>query len=88
MSPELVPGGQGAIAFFENFGEGRNAGAASDAAEEYETASQTIEALPTSDAEDSYRCGAGIPQDEVASQVTDYFCSIAGQKRPALGSIP
>jgi len=65
---------------FENFVKGEMQKAASDAAEEYETASQTIEVLPTSEALKIRIDAAGIPQDEVASQVTDYFAQLQARK--------
>ncbi|MCA9473768.1 MAG: hypothetical protein KC594_17025, partial [Nitrospira sp.] len=57
---------------FENFVKGEMQKAATDAAKEYETASQTIEAIPTSETLKTRIDAAGIPQDEVASQVTDF----------------
>ena len=68
------------LASFENFVKGEMQKAASDAAKEYETASQTIEALPTSDALKTRIDAAGIPQDEVASQVTDFFAQLQARK--------
>ena len=67
---------------FENFVKGEMQKAATDAAKEYDTASQTIEALPTSETLKTRIDAAGIPQDEVASQVTD-FCSIDRPEKPA-----
>lgn len=65
---------------FENFVKGEMQKAASDAAKEYETASQTIEELPTSEALKTRIDAAGIPQDEVASQVTDFFAQLQVRK--------
>jgi energy-coupling factor transporter ATP-binding protein EcfA2 len=65
---------------FENFVKGEMQKAASDAAKEYETASQTIEALPTSETLKTRIDAAGIPQDEVASQVTDFFAQLQARK--------
>lgn len=65
---------------FENFVKGELQKAASDAAKEYETASQTIEALPTSEALKTRIDAAGIPQDEVSSQVTDFFAQLQVRK--------
>ena len=65
---------------FENFVKGEMQKAASDAAKEYETASQTIEALPTSETLKTRIDAAGIPQDEVASQVTDFFAQLQTRK--------
>ena len=68
------------LASFESFVKGEMQKAATDAAKEYETASQTIEALPTSDALKTRIDAAGIPQDEVASQVTDFFAQLQARK--------
>ncbi len=68
------------LASFEHFVKGEMQKAASDAAKEYETASQTIEALPTSEALKTRIDAAGIPQDKVASQVTDFFAQLQARK--------
>jgi len=68
------------LASFENFVKGEMEKAASDAVNEYETASQTIEALPTSEAVKTRLDAAGIPQDEVASQVADFFAQLHARK--------
>lgn len=65
---------------FEHFVKGEMQKAATDAAKEYETASQTIEALPTSETLKTRIDAAGIPQDEVASQVTDFFAQLQARK--------
>ena len=65
---------------FENFVKGEMQKAATDAAKEYETANQTIEALPTSETLKTRIDAAGIPQDEVASQVTDFFAQLQARK--------
>lgn len=65
---------------FENFVKGEIQKVAFDAAKEYETASQTIEALPTSEALKTRIDAAGIPQDEVAIQVTDFFAQLQARK--------
>lgn len=65
---------------FENFVKGEMQKAASDAATEYETASQTIDALPTSEALKTRIDAAGISQEEVASQVTDFFAQLQVRK--------
>lgn len=65
---------------FENFVKGEMQKAATDAAKEYETASQTIEALPTSETLKTRIDAAGIPQDEVASQVMDFFAQLQARK--------
>ncbi|WP_321531382.1 AAA family ATPase [uncultured Desulfuromonas sp.] len=65
---------------FENFVKGEMQKAATDAAKEYDTASQTIEALPTTETLMTRIDAAGIPQDEVASQVTDFFAQLQARK--------
>lgn len=65
---------------FENFVKGEMQNAAMDAAKEYETVSQTIEALPTSEALKTRIDASGISQDEVASQVTEFFTQLQARK--------
>ena len=65
---------------FGNFVKGEMQKAATDAAKEYDTANQTIEALPTSETLKTRIDAAGIPQDEVASQVTDFFAQLQARK--------
>ena len=65
---------------FENFVKGEMQKAATDAANEYETASQTIEALPTSETLKTRIDAAGIPRDEVANQVMDFFAQLQARK--------
>tara|TARA_R110002020_G_scaffold423744_1_gene632842 strand:+ start:630 stop:3191 length:2562 start_codon:yes stop_codon:yes gene_type:complete len=64
----------------ENFVKGEMQKAATDATKEYETASQTIEVLPTSETLKTRIDAAGIPQDEVASRVTDFFAQLQARK--------
>jgi len=70
---------------FEKFVKGEMQKAASDAAKEYETASQTIEALPTSETLKTRIDAAGIPQDEFATQMTDFFAQLQARKDLLLG---
>ena len=65
---------------FENFVKGEMQKAAADAAKEYETASQTIEALPTLETLKTRIDAAGIPEDEVVSQVTDFLAQLQARK--------
>jgi len=65
---------------FENFVKGDMQKAAMDAAKEYETASHTIEALPTLDTLKTRIDAAGISQDDVASHVTDFFAQLQARK--------
>lgn len=65
---------------FESFVKGEMQKAATDAAKEYDAASQTIEALPTSETLKTRIDAAGIPQDEDASQVTDFFAQLQARK--------
>ena len=65
---------------FEKFVKGEMQKAATDAAKEYETASQTIEALPTSESLKTRIDATGIQQDEFASQVTIFFAQLQARK--------
>ena len=65
---------------FENLVKGEMQKAATDAAKEYDTASQTIEALPTLETLKTRIDAAGISQDKVASQVTDFFAQLQARK--------
>ncbi len=65
---------------FENFVKGEMQKAATDAAKEYDTASQTIEALPTSETLKTRIDATGISLDEFASQVTDFFAQLQTRK--------
>jgi energy-coupling factor transporter ATP-binding protein EcfA2 len=68
------------LASFENFVKGEMQKAVSDAKKEYETVIQTIEALPTSEALKTRIDAAGISQDEVASQIADFFAQLQARK--------
>ena len=65
---------------FEDFVKGEIQKAATDAAKEYETAIQSIEALPTPEALKTRIDAAGIPQDEVTGQITDFFTQLQVRK--------
>ncbi|WP_206604661.1 AAA family ATPase [Kineobactrum sediminis] len=65
---------------FEYFVKGEMQKTAMDAANEYEIVSQTIDALPTSETLRTRIDAAGIPQDEVANQVTDFFAQLQTRK--------
>lgn len=65
---------------FEGFVKGEMQKAAMDAAKEYEVASQTIELLPTSETLKTRIDAAGIAQDEIASQVIDFFNQLKDRK--------
>ncbi len=65
---------------FENFVKGEMQKAASDAAEEYKVSIQSIEALPTSETLKTRIDAAGISQDEVANQITDFFIQLQARK--------
>ncbi|AOS83310.1 hypothetical protein BIU88_03620 [Chlorobaculum limnaeum] len=58
---------------FENFVKGEMQKAATDAAKEYEAASQTIESLPTLETLRIRIDAAGIPQNEFATHVMEFF---------------
>lgn len=65
---------------FESFVKGEMQKAATDAAKEYDTAIQTIDTLPTSEMLKMRIDAAGIPQNEFASQVTDFFSQLQARK--------
>ena len=65
---------------FEKFVKGEMQKAAKDAAKEHEIASQTIEALPSSETLKTRIDAAGISQDEVASMVTGFFAQLQARK--------
>lgn len=73
---------------FESFVKGELQKAAIDAAKEYELASQTIELLPTSETLKTRIDAAGIAQDEIASQVAEFFrqLQIRKDKLPEIDS--
>lgn len=70
---------------FEDFVKGEMEKAATDAAKEYETASQTIEALPTSETLKTRIDAAGFPTDEFVSQATEFFAQLQARKDQLLG---
>ena len=65
---------------FESFVKGEMQKAASDATKEYETASQTIEALPTSETLKARIDATSISQDEFANRVTEFFAQLQARK--------
>ncbi|NLO55773.1 MAG: AAA family ATPase [Thermovirga sp.] len=65
---------------FEFFVKGEMQKAATDAALEYEDASQTIETLPTSETLKTLIDAAGIQQDDFASQVMEFFAQLQARK--------
>nr|VFJ65749.1 MAG: hypothetical protein BECKDK2373C_GA0170839_11357 [Candidatus Kentron sp. DK] len=65
---------------FENFVKGEMQKAATDAAKEYEAASQTIEALPTSETLKTRIDATGIQRDEFSSQVKEFFAQLQARK--------
>jgi ABC-type dipeptide/oligopeptide/nickel transport system ATPase subunit len=65
---------------FENFVKGEMQRVATNAAKEYETASQTIEVLPTAEMLKTRIDAAGIPHDELGDQVTDFFAQLQARK--------
>ncbi|MFH7321254.1 AAA family ATPase [Desulfurivibrio sp. D14AmB] len=76
------------LSSFESFVKGEMQKAAIDAAKEYETASKTIEALPTLETLKTRIDAAGIPQEEVASQVTKFFAQLQARKDQLPGIAP
>lgn len=65
---------------FEGFVKGEMQKAAMDAAKEHEAASQTIELLPTAETLKTRIDAAGIAQDEIASQVIEFFNQLQTRK--------
>lgn len=65
---------------FENFVKGEVQKVASVSAKEYETASQTIETLPTSEMLKARIDATSISQDEFASRVTKFFALLQARK--------
>lgn len=65
---------------FEKYVKDEMQKAAKDAAKEYEIASQTIEALPSSETLKTRIDAASISQDEVASQVIGFFAQLQARK--------
>lgn len=65
---------------FENFVKGEMQKAATDAAKEYETANKTVEVLPTSETLKTRIDAAAIPQDEVTSQVMEFYSQLQTRK--------
>ena len=71
---------------FESFVKGEMQKAATDAAKEYETAIQTIDKIPTSEMLKIRLDAAGISQDEVTSQVTEFFAQLQKRKDQLSGN--
>lgn len=65
---------------FENFVKGEMQKAAMDAAKEYDIASQTIEVLPTLETLKTRIDAAGISQNEIVMQMTDFFAQLQARK--------
>lgn len=65
---------------FEDFVKGEMQKIATDAAKEYEAAIQTIEELPTLETLMTRIDATGIPQGEIASQITEFFAQLQVRK--------
>lgn len=76
----LTQEAQDRLISFENFVKGEMQKAATDAAKEYEIASQTVEELPTSESLKTRIDATGIQQDEVVSQMTEFFTQLQSRK--------
>ena len=70
----------GRLTSFEGFVKGDMQKASTDAIKEYEIARQTVEALPTSETLTARIDAAGIPQDDFASEVTNFFIQLQCRK--------
>lgn len=76
----LSPEAKERLISFEDFVKGAVQKAATDAAKEYETAFQTIAALPTLETLKTRIDATGISQDEFASQVTDFYTQLQDRR--------
>ena len=65
---------------FENFVKDEMQKAATEAAKEYESAIQAIKELPTSETLKTKIDAAGLSQDEVVNQVTEFFTQLQTRK--------
>jgi energy-coupling factor transporter ATP-binding protein EcfA2 len=65
---------------FENFVKGEMQKVAIDASKEYETAINSVEQIPTSESLKARVDAAGVLQEEVASQMIDFFTQLQKRK--------
>ncbi len=65
---------------FENFIKGEMQQAATNAAKEYETATQTVGDIPSPEPLKARLDATGIQQDEITSQVTKFFAQLQSRK--------
>ena len=70
---------------FENFIKGEMQQAATDAAKEYETAIQTVGDIPNHESLKTKIDATGIQQDEITSQVTEFFTQLQTRKEQLPG---
>ena len=77
---------KGRLILFEDFVKGKIQKAAADAAKEYETAAQTVKALPAPESLRIRIDAAGITQDQVASQVMEFFTKLQNRKDQLFGN--
>lgn len=65
---------------FESFVKGEMQQAANEAAKEYENATQTVESIPTTDSLKNRIDATGIQQDDITSQMTEFFSLLQDRK--------
>ena len=65
---------------FEDFVKGEMEKTAVDAAKEYESIMQTVEDIPTSDSLQATIDAAGIQQDQITTQITEFFSQLQVRK--------
>jgi len=65
---------------FESFVKGEMQRAAAEAAKEYEVATQTVEIIPTVDSLRTRIDATGIQQDDITSQITEFFSQLQALK--------
>lgn len=68
------------LSSFENFIKGEMQQAATDAAKEYETVTQTVGDIPSSESLKTRLDATGIQQDEITSKVTEFFTQLQSRK--------
>lgn len=77
----LDPAARSRLTSFEEYVQGEMLKAAVAAKQVYETASQTIEELPTKEALKTRMDAAGITQEEIAKQVTEFYDQLQTRRK-------
>lgn len=81
----LTEDAKGKLTAFESFVKGQMQKAATDANKEYETASQAIGVLPTTEALKVRVDAAGISNNVISSKITDFFTLLQDRKDQVTG---